>query len=136
MSTKLTTTAEEVRLGEVAHVRGEVAPVIRADELGVAGPRLDALTAEEVLEELVLVSVPAVLVVLGPCPDVREALGEVAGQEAAEDGVAGVGRGRGEDRVVVVLLDVEERVEQPLELEPLVVPHAVDEEEDHRTSAL
>ena len=48
-----------------------------------------------------------------------------------EDGVPRIGRGGGQDREVVLALDVEVRLQHPLQRQPLVEPQAVDDQEVH-----
>ena len=67
------------------------------------------LPLELVEQERLFVAVAAMLVTLGIAPDFRVLLGDVAGQEAAEDRVARERRRGGENAVVERLLQIEER---------------------------
>src|SRR5690625_3361434 len=75
------------------------------------------------------------LILRGLFPATRESPGDIHRQQSAENGVAGKGRRRGKNRVVELLLDIEQRRKQFLELQPLIVPHAVYQEEDDRPFA-
>ena len=87
---------------------------------------------ELVVEEGLLVLVAAVLALLVGLPCLREAVHEVHRQQAAEDGVARVGGGRGQDAHVKVRVDGVVRPQQLGQLQPLVVPQAVNYEKHDR----
>ena len=131
MSTKLTTTAERSCWSRSVTRSAKLGAVVLRDELVVAHPDVAQVAAlEQVVQKVGFVGVEAVLVL--PLVDgkaLREAAREVDGQHAAEEGVARERRRGRQDAVVPVALDLEVGVEQPLEEQPLVVAHAVDEEE-------
>ena len=88
------------------------------------------------VHQLALVAVLGPLVVAVLLPEIRMPLPQLRGQQPREDRVARVGRGRGQDRDLVVALDLEPVLEQRLEREPLVEPHAVDDDEHHAPPGL
>ena len=94
------------------------------------GFQLNLAALEQVLEELVLVSVPAVVVVLPLFPDLREPDFNLVRKGAAENRVAGVRRRRRKNGVIIIAGDIEIFAQHRFHGHPLVEAEAIGHEEE------
>src|SRR5688572_12191790 len=114
----------------------ELVGVAGGGDLLVANGRLAAQLLEVRLEQLALVGVEGFILAIGVAPPVRKARRDLSGEKTAEQRVAGVGSGGGENGEVMRRLDVEERREQRLEHAPLIETQTIHDDEDGRLVAL
>jgi len=125
----------EGEIAEFLDFARDEAVLLHIEDLGIFGARLelDAGAAQLLIEELALETVAAdVVVFVSLCPEFWQLLFDLAREEAAENGVARIGRGRGQNREIVFPPDVEEFAQQGLDDQPLVEAEIV---EDHQQGA-
>ena len=118
--------------GDVAH---HLFAEFRIDDLDVLQvvAQLDAPALEQFLEEFLLVLVHRIVVIVLARPEVGEDALDFARVVAAENGISRIRRRRRENAHVEVLLDRVHVAQVLLHDQPLVVAHAVDHEEEHRS---
>ncbi len=107
---------------------------VAEDLLVVDGHPLAGQAPQLLRQQLRLVGVQAAFIV-GVTPPLWVMALDLVRVVAAEDRVPGVGRGRGQDRVVQGLVDVEVGRQGRCQDPPLVESHAVENDQEHRALA-